>query len=106
MFSREQRQRAVDLYFSEGMTPGRVIAELGYPSESCLARWVSRDPRHGRGRRFSYTLGVGVGGRQARRRRGALRRRRQGRRLLAGERVEVGRRVREERNRWAHARRR
>lgn len=61
MFSREQRRRAVDLCLGEGMTSGRVIAELGYPSESCLARWVSRDPRYGRGRRFSYTLGVRAG---------------------------------------------
>lgn len=61
VFSREQRQRAVDLCFGEGMTPGRVIAELGYPSETCLARWVSRDPRYGRRRRLSYTLGFRVG---------------------------------------------
>ena len=57
----EQRRRAVDLYFSEGMTPGRVIAELGYPSESCLASWVSRDPRYGRRRRCSYTLDFRIG---------------------------------------------
>lgn len=38
----EQRRRAVDLYFSEGMTPGRVIAELGYPSEA-PANLVNRD---------------------------------------------------------------
>lgn len=40
---------------------GRVIAELGYPSESYLARWVSRDPRYGRRRRLSYTLDFRVG---------------------------------------------
>lgn len=38
----EQRRRAIDLYFSEGMTPGRVIAELGYPSEA-PANLVNRD---------------------------------------------------------------
>lgn len=42
VFSMEQRRRAVDLYFSEGMTPGRVIAELGYPSEA-PANLVNRD---------------------------------------------------------------
>lgn len=61
MFSREQRQKAVDLYFREGMTVRKVIAELGYPSEGCLTSWITRDPRYRRGRRFSYTLDVKAG---------------------------------------------
>ena len=58
MFSGKQRQKAVDLYFQEGMTLKKVIAELGYPSEACLTNWIALDPRHGRGRRFSYTIDV------------------------------------------------
>lgn len=48
------------MYFREGMTLKKVIAELGYPSEGCLTNWIARDPRHGR-RRLSYTLDVKAG---------------------------------------------
>lgn len=34
VFSREQSKKAVDLYFREGITLKKVIAELGCPSES------------------------------------------------------------------------
>ena len=44
MFSMEDRRRAVDLYFTEGMTIRKVIAELGYPSEGALVKWVREDP--------------------------------------------------------------
>lgn len=46
MFSMEDRRRAVDLYFTEGMTIRKVIAELGYPSEGALVKWVREDPRY------------------------------------------------------------
>ena len=45
MFSIEDRRRAVDLYFTEGMTIRKVVAKLGYPSEGALAKWVREDPR-------------------------------------------------------------
>lgn len=45
MFSMEDRRRAVDLYFTEGMTIRKVVAKLGYPSEGALAKWVREDPR-------------------------------------------------------------
>ena len=45
MFSMEDRRRAVDLYFTEGMTIRKVVAELGYPSEGALVKWVREDPR-------------------------------------------------------------
>ena len=45
MFSMEDRRRAVDLYFTEGMTTRKVVAKLGYPSEGALAKWVREDPR-------------------------------------------------------------
>ena len=45
MFSIEDRRRAVDLYFTEGMTIRKVVTELGYPSEGALAKWVREDPR-------------------------------------------------------------
>ena len=38
-------RRAVDLYFTEGMTIRKVVAKLGYPSEGALAKWVREDPR-------------------------------------------------------------
>lgn len=48
MFSMENRRGAVDLCFTEGMTIRKVVAELGYPSEGALAKWVREDPaRHG-----------------------------------------------------------
>lgn len=38
MFSMEDRRRAVDLCFTEGMTIRKVVAELGYPSEGAPAK--------------------------------------------------------------------
>lgn len=45
MFSMEDRRRAVDLYFTEGMTIRKAVAELGHPSEGTLAKRVREDPR-------------------------------------------------------------
>ena len=56
MFSMEDRRRAVDLYFTQGMTIRKVVAELGYPSEGALAKWVREDPRYTGACRHSYTL--------------------------------------------------
>jgi len=56
MFSMEDRRRAVDLYFTQGMTIRKVVAELGYPSEGALAKWVREDPRYTGACRRSYTL--------------------------------------------------
>ena len=56
MFSMEDRRRAVDLYFTEGMTARKVVAKLGYPSEGALAKWVREDPRYTGACRRSYTL--------------------------------------------------
>ena len=56
MFSMEDRRRAVDLYVTEGMTIRKVIAELGYPSEGALVKWVREDPRYTGACRRSYTL--------------------------------------------------
>ena len=56
MFSMEDRRRAVDLYFTEGMTIRKVVAKLGYPSEGALAKWVREDPRYSGACRRSYTL--------------------------------------------------
>ena len=51
----EQQRGAVDMYFTEGMTIRKVVAELGYPSEGALAKWVREDPaRHGRVQAFVY----------------------------------------------------
>ena len=56
MFSDEDRRRAVDLYFTQGMTIRKVVARLGYPSEGALANWVRSDPRYERAGKRSYTL--------------------------------------------------
>ena len=56
MFSMEDRRGAVDLYFTEGMTIRKVIAELGCPSEGALVKWVREDPRCTGACRRSYTL--------------------------------------------------
>ena len=56
MFSMEDRRRAVDLYFTQGMTIRKVVAELGYPSEGAPAKWVREDPRYTGACRHSYTL--------------------------------------------------
>ena len=52
----EQQRGAVDMYFTEGMTIRKVVAELGYPSEGALAKWVREDPRYTGACRRSYTL--------------------------------------------------
>ena len=55
MFSMEERRRAVDLYFTEGMTIRKVVAEPGYPSEGAPAERVREDPRYTGACRRSYT---------------------------------------------------
>lgn len=45
MFSPEERQRAVDLYFTTPMTTAQVVKHLGYPTRQCLERWLAKDPR-------------------------------------------------------------
>ena len=60
MFSMEDRRRAVDLYFTEGMTIRKVVAKLGYPSEGALAKWLREDPRYTGACRRSYTLECNV----------------------------------------------
>lgn len=46
MFSPEERQRAVDLYFTTPMTTAQIVKYLGYPTRQCLERWLAKDPRH------------------------------------------------------------
>ena len=46
MFSPEERQRAVDLYFTTPMTTAQVVEYLGYPTRQCLERWLAKDPRY------------------------------------------------------------
>ena len=42
----EERQRAVDLYFTTPMTTAQVVRHLGYPTRQCLERWLAKDPRY------------------------------------------------------------
>lgn len=46
MFSPEERQRAVELYFTTPMTTAQVVKRLGYPTRQCLERWLAADPRY------------------------------------------------------------
>ena len=46
MFSPEERQRAVELYFTTTMTTAQVVKRLGYPTRQCLERWLAADPRY------------------------------------------------------------
>ena len=46
MFSPEERQRAVDLYFTTPTTTAQVVEYLGYPTRQCLERWLAKDPRY------------------------------------------------------------
>lgn len=44
MFSPEERQRVVELYFTTPMTTAQVVRHLGYPTRQCLERWLAADP--------------------------------------------------------------
>ena len=44
MFSPEERERAVELYFTTPMTTAQVVRHLGYPTRQCLERWLAKDP--------------------------------------------------------------
>ncbi len=46
MFSPEERQRAVELYFTTPMTTAQVVEHLGYPTRQCLERWLAADSRY------------------------------------------------------------
>ena len=46
MFSLEERERAVELYFTTPMTTAQVVEHLGYPTRQCLERWLAMDPRY------------------------------------------------------------
>ena len=46
MFGPEERQRAVELYFTTTMTTAQVVKRLGYPTRQCLERWLAADPRY------------------------------------------------------------
>ena len=46
MFSPEERQRVVELYFTTPMTTAQVVRHLGYPTRQCLERWLAKDPRY------------------------------------------------------------
>ena len=42
----EERERAVELYFTTPMTTAQVVEHLGYPTRQCLERWPAMDPRY------------------------------------------------------------
>ena len=46
MFSPEERERAVELYFTTPMTTAQLVRHLGYPTRQCLERWLAKDPRY------------------------------------------------------------
>ena len=46
MFSLEERERAMELYFTTPMTTAQVVEHLGYPTRQCLERWLAMDSRY------------------------------------------------------------
>ncbi|MBM6692459.1 helix-turn-helix domain-containing protein, partial [Bifidobacterium pullorum subsp. saeculare] len=46
MSGREERERAVELYFTTSMSTKQVVELLGYPTGQCLERWLHADPRY------------------------------------------------------------
>lgn len=42
----EERQRAMELYFTTPMTTAQVVRHLGYPTWQSLERWPAMDPRY------------------------------------------------------------
>ena len=42
----EERERAVELYFTTPMTTAQVVEHLGYPTRQCLERWPAMDSRY------------------------------------------------------------
>lgn len=46
MFSLEERERAVGLYFTTPMATAQVVEHLGYPTRQCLERWLAMDSRY------------------------------------------------------------
>ena len=46
MSGREERERAVELYFTTSMSTKQVVEHLGYPTGQCLERWLHADPRY------------------------------------------------------------
>lgn len=42
----EERERAVELYFTTPMTTAQVVEHLGYPIRQCLERWLAMDSRY------------------------------------------------------------
>ena len=42
----EERERAVELYFTTPMTTAQVTEHLGYPTRQCLERWLAMDSRY------------------------------------------------------------
>lgn len=42
----EERQRAMELYFTTPMTTAQVVEHLGYPTRQCRERWLAKDPRY------------------------------------------------------------
>ena len=45
--SQEEKQKAIDLYISNGFSPSKVERELGYPCKSTLLRWYNDYRRRG-----------------------------------------------------------
>ena len=42
----EERERAVELYFTTPMTTAQVVEHLGYPTRQCPERWPAMDSRY------------------------------------------------------------
>ena len=45
-FSKAEKHRAIELYFSEVLTTQEVVDRLGYPTRQNLERWLRKDKRY------------------------------------------------------------
>lgn len=45
-FSETEKQRAIELYFTEDLTTQEVVDRLGYPTRQNLERWLRQDERY------------------------------------------------------------
>jgi transposase InsO family protein/transposase-like protein len=48
-YTDEEKERAISLYFSSGLTSQKVVDELRYPSRQNLELWLKKDTRYGDG---------------------------------------------------------
>ena len=44
-FSQKEKKKAIEFFFSKCLTVDETVRRLGYPSRTCLLKWLKKDPR-------------------------------------------------------------